>query len=64
MLVLTRKVGESIVFPHLGIEVTVLGVQSNKVRLGIRAPLDIQIVRQEIMERGRDKAHEHALAAR
>ncbi|MHB1423849.1 MAG: carbon storage regulator [Gemmataceae bacterium] len=51
MLVLTRKAGESIVVPELGILLTVLEVQGNKVRLGISAPAEVAIYRREVWER-------------
>lgn len=51
MLVLTRKVGESIVVPELGVLVTILGIQGNQVRLGISAPDDVPIYREEVWER-------------
>lgn len=47
MLVLTRKVGESIVIGH-DIEVTVLEVRGEQVRLGIRAPRDVAVHRKEV----------------
>ena len=48
MLVLTRKTDESI-FINENIEVVVLGIQGNKVRLGIEAPKDVSIIRREII---------------
>ena len=50
MLVLTRKPGESI---HIGnnIVLTVLSLKSNQVRVGIQAPPDVRILRQELAER-------------
>lgn len=47
MLVLSRKLDESIVIDG-NIEVTVLAVQGRRVKLGIRAPGEISIRRQEI----------------
>ena len=49
MLVLTRKVNESITIQD-NISVSVLEVKGNQVRLGIKAPDDIQIHRTEIYE--------------
>jgi len=48
MLVLTRKPDESI-FINENVEVVVLGIQGNKVRLGIEAPKDVSILRREII---------------
>jgi carbon storage regulator len=45
MLVLTRKVGESILIPELDIVFTLLEIQGNKVRLGISAPAQVGIYR-------------------
>lgn len=47
MLVLSRKVGESIVIQDQ-IEVTVLGVEGDNVRIGISAPKDVDIFRKEV----------------
>ncbi len=48
MLVLSRKENEKVLFPHLGIAVQILRVGGGKARLGIEAPGDVSIVRQEI----------------
>lgn len=50
MLILTRRVGETIVIGN-SIQVTVLGVKGNQVRLGISAPKDVAVHREEIFER-------------
>jgi carbon storage regulator len=50
MLVLTRRVGESIAIGD-DITVTVLSVFGNQVRLGISAPRDVAVHREEIFER-------------
>ena len=47
MLVLARRLGESIFLPDLNVTVTVIGISRGKVRLGITAPRDIQIERSE-----------------
>jgi carbon storage regulator len=49
MLVLTRKVNQSIVIGN-GIEVVVLEVRGEQVRLGIKAPRDVAVHRKEIYE--------------
>jgi carbon storage regulator len=50
MLVLTRKTGQSIMIGD-GVEVQVLSVAGEKVRLGITAPRDVSIFRDEIYNR-------------
>jgi len=51
MLVLSRKCGERIVIPGCAMTVTVLAVKGNNVRLGITAPLDVDVYREEIWRR-------------
>ena len=50
MLILTRNLGEKI---RIGdeITVTVLGAQGNQIRLGVNAPEDIVIMREELLQR-------------
>ena len=50
MLILTRRVGETVVIGE-DISVTVLGVKGNQIRLGINAPKDVDVHRQEIFDR-------------
>ncbi|MFR0673135.1 carbon storage regulator CsrA [Enterobacterales bacterium AW_CKDN230030176-1A_HGKHYDSX7] len=50
MLILTRKAGETIVIND-NIRVTVLSVKGNQIRLGVEAPEDVPVHRQEIHER-------------
>ena len=50
MLVLTRRIGEQIVIDK-NIRITVVAVQGNKVRLGIAAPPDVLVDRQEVSQR-------------
>ena len=50
MLILTRRVGETLVIGD-DVQVTVLGVKGNQVRLGINAPKDVSVHREEIYER-------------
>lgn len=50
MLILTRKAGETIVIGE-HVAVTVLGVKGGQVRLGIAAPKDVPVHREEIAER-------------
>ena len=50
MLILTRRVGESVVIGE-DVTVTVLGVKGNQVRIGINAPKTVAVHREEIFER-------------
>ncbi len=50
MLILTRRVGESLMIGD-DINVTVLGIRGNQVRLGVDAPKDVAVHREEIYER-------------
>src|SRR5260370_29192146 len=54
MLVLSRKCGEKIVIPHQNITLTVLEIRGDRVRLGITAPPDVPVHRQESWQRIRD----------
>jgi carbon storage regulator len=49
MLVLTRKTNQSIMIGD-EIEITVLSVSGDKVRIGIEAPREISVFRQEVLE--------------
>jgi carbon storage regulator len=50
MLILTRRVGETLMIGN-EVTVTVLGVKGNQVRVGINAPKNVAVHREEIFER-------------
>lgn len=50
MLILTRRLGETIVIGE-DITATILGIKGNQVRLGINAPKDVSVHREEIYQR-------------
>ena len=50
MLILTRRVGEKLVI-HDSIEVQVVAVKGNQVRIGIAAPPEVSVMREELIAR-------------
>ncbi len=62
MLVLTRRIGESIIIGQ-NIKVMVTDIQGNQVRLGIEAPTEIPVHRGEIYERIKEQNLKAAQAA-
>ena len=50
MLILSRKVGESLIISD-GMKVTVLGIRGNQIRIGVTAPREVAVHREEIYNR-------------
>jgi carbon storage regulator len=59
MLILTRRVGETVMIGN-DVTVTVLGVKGNQVRVGVNAPRDVAVHREEIYERIKREEQEGA----
>ena len=58
MLILTRKVGESVLIGD-DISITVLSVRGNQVKLGVQAPKEVSVHREEIFQRIQQSKDEH-----
>ncbi|MBF0097636.1 MAG: carbon storage regulator CsrA [Magnetococcales bacterium] len=50
MLILTRRIGESLTIGE-EIKITLLGIKGNQVRIGIDAPRDVEVHREEIYDK-------------
>ena len=50
MLILTRRIGETLMVGD-DVTITVLGVKGNQVRIGVNAPKDVAVHREEIYQR-------------
>jgi len=51
MLILSRKIGESLMIGD-DIKITVLGIQGNQIKIGIDAPEEVDIMREELYNKG------------
>lgn len=59
MLILTRRIGETLMIGD-EVTVTVLGVKGNQVRLGVNAPKDVAVHREEIYDKINQQNGAHA----
>jgi carbon storage regulator len=59
VLILTRRIGEAVIIGD-EISVTVMSINGNQVRVGVNAPRDVPVYREEIYERVKRNAAEKA----
>lgn len=56
MLILSRKTGEKLIIGD-DIELTILGIKGNQVRVGVNAPKDVSVHREEVYLRIQNEKH-------
>jgi carbon storage regulator len=61
MLILTRRIGEAVIIGH-EISVTVLSINGAQVRVGVNAPRDVPVHREEVYERIKQNAAEKTVS--
>jgi len=54
MLILTRRIGESLIIGNQEITITILGQKGNQIRIGIEAPKNVSVHREEVFMRIQD----------
>lgn len=59
MLILTRRIGETIIIND-DIKIAILGIKGHQVRLGINAPKEVSVHREEIYQRIQDEKAKEA----
>jgi len=64
MLILTRRQAESIIIGDNVIRITVLGIKGNQVRIGIDAPDDVVILREELYNKENSNSENNGCANR
>ena len=62
MLILMRRVGETLMIGD-SVDVTVLGIRGNQVRIGINAPKDVSVHREEIYDRIQNEKPEESVSS-
>ena len=58
MLVVSRKVGEQVEFPDLGIVIRLVGIRASRAEIGVQAPRSMRILRGELVAANRDSTRE------
>ncbi|MCR6652512.1 MAG: carbon storage regulator CsrA [Cellvibrionaceae bacterium] len=61
MLILSRKTGEKLMIGD-DVELTILGIKGNQVRVGVSAPKDVPVHREEVYLRIQNEKHEEVKA--